>query len=96
MRTVAEELAAYGAGLDDKPRLIALNKIDLADPELVEGFAAELRTAGADRVYPVSGATGEGLDALLDAVIGYLPTVARTESSAATEEDAEAKPWSPV
>ncbi len=35
MRIVEEELAAYGAGLEDKPRLVALNKIDLVDAELV-------------------------------------------------------------
>jgi GTP-binding protein len=28
LEIVEEELEAYGAGLEDKPRLIALNKID--------------------------------------------------------------------
>ncbi len=34
MRIVEEELVAYGEGLEDKPRLVALNKLDLADKEL--------------------------------------------------------------
>ena len=38
MRIVEDELEAYGDGLADKPRLIALNKIDLVDNELVEGL----------------------------------------------------------
>ena len=46
MRIVEGELDAYGAGLDDKPRLVALNKLDLADAELGEGFADELKAAG--------------------------------------------------
>src|SRR3712207_8676458 len=33
-RTVREELEAYGAGLDDKPEVIALNKVDTIDAEL--------------------------------------------------------------
>ena len=61
MRVVEEELAAYGEGLKDKPRLVALNKLDLADDELVEGFAAELQAAGADEVFAVSGASGAGI-----------------------------------
>ncbi|MFX8512289.1 GTPase ObgE, partial [Acinetobacter baumannii] len=69
MAIVEEELAAYGAGLDEKPRLIALNKIDLVDSELVRAFTTELLAAGAERVLPISGATGKGMDALLDAVL---------------------------
>ncbi|MCK9543181.1 MAG: GTPase ObgE [Novosphingobium sp.] len=96
MQVIEEELAAYGAGLDGKPRLIALNKIDLADPELVRGFTAELKAAGAEQVFPISGATGEGLDALLDAVISYLPAATVTERPEGEQEEADAKPWSPI
>ena len=97
MEIVEDELDAYGAGLIDKPRLVALNKIDLVDAELVEAFSAELLEAGADAVFPISGATGAGLDALLDAVISYLPAATMTERPAGEQEDvAEAKPWSPI
>jgi len=80
MRTVEAELEAYGAGLEDKPRIVALNKLDLADAELGEAFADELKAAGADAVYNVSAATGAGVEALLDAVLGYLPEVTNLES----------------
>ena len=97
MQIVESELDAYGDVLAEKPRLIALNKIDLADPELVAGFAAELKAAGAEEVFPVSGATGAGIDALLDAVLAYLP---ERSSSAQPEEpladEAPEKPWSPL
>ena len=42
-RTVRDELEAYGAGLADKPEVVALNKADTIDDELVEALAAELR-----------------------------------------------------
>ncbi|MEZ5734788.1 MAG: GTPase ObgE [Novosphingobium sp.] len=96
MRVVGDELAAYGEGLDQKPRLIALNKVDLADDELAEDFAAELRAAGAERVFPISGATGAGLEALLDAVLEYLPAATTTERPDGEEEEAGDRPWSPI
>ncbi len=96
MEIVEEELGAYGAGLDEKPRLIVLNKIDLVDAELVAAFTAELKAAGAQAVFPISGATGAGLDGLLDAVIAHLPAATVTERPAGQQEDeSEAKPWSP-
>jgi len=96
MRIVEEELAAYGAGLDDKPRLVALNKIDLVDAELVEAFSHELLEAGADEVFPISGATGAGIDDLLDAVIDYLPAATVTERPAGEREEEDETPWSPI
>ena len=96
MHIVEEELEAYGAGLEDKPRLIVLNKIDLADPELVEAFAAELREAGAEKVFAISGATGAGMGALLDAVISYLPAATVTERPEGEREEADERPWSPL
>jgi GTP-binding protein len=97
MRIIEGELEAYGAGLDEKPRLVALNKIDLADAELAAGFAEELKAAGAAEVFPISGATGEGIEKLLDAVLAYLPAATSTETQAAeVEEEDDEEPWSPV
>ncbi|MEZ5742257.1 MAG: GTPase ObgE [Sphingomonadaceae bacterium] len=97
MRIVEDELEAYGAGLTDKPRLVALNKIDLADAELASAFAKELKEAGAEDVFPISGVSGEGVDALLDAVLAYLPAATSTERpSGEIEDELDAKPWSPL
>jgi len=96
MRVVEDELEAYGAGLDDKRRLIALNKIDLVDGELIDAFARELLQAGADEVFPISGATGAGIPALLDAVIDYLPAATVTERPAGEREETDETPWSPI
>lgn len=96
LQVIEDELAAYGQGLDDKPRLIALNKIDTVDAELVKAFTQELRAAGAKKVFPISGATGKGLDALLDAVIDHLPAATVTERPEGEREEADDKPWSPI
>lgn len=98
MRTVEDELARYGAGLSDKPTLVALNKLDLADEELTAGFAQELLDAGADEVFAVSGATGAGIEHLLDRVLGYLPDHTATETNATEVEDEEETggEWSPI
>src|SRR3546814_4098325 len=42
-KIVQAELAAYGAGLEEQPQLLALNKGDLPDPELMEDIDAQLR-----------------------------------------------------
>ncbi|MFN4113841.1 MAG: GTPase ObgE [Sphingomonadaceae bacterium] len=98
MQIVEGELEAYGAGLADKPRLVALNKLDLADRELGDGFTDELLAAGADRVFAISGATGAGIDALLDAVLAYLPDRTATETKGAEREDVpeDGGDWSPI
>jgi GTP-binding protein len=94
MQVIERELEAYGAELEDKPRLIALNKVDLADAELAKGFAEELKAVGADRVFPISGATGAGIDKLLDAVLEFLPE--RAAASAKQDEPDEPGEWSPL
>ena len=97
MHVVERELEAYGEELTGKPRLIALNKIDLADAELAAGFAEELKAAGAERVFPISGATGAGIPALLDAVLEHLPAHTVTENpGTAEQEDEPDGEWSPL
>jgi GTP-binding protein len=98
MRVVEGELEAYGEALEGKPRLVALNKIDLADAELEAGFAEELKAAGAEEVFPISGVTGEGVEVLLDAVLSYLPQRTATEQPRQTADEDDEGPgdWSPI
>ena len=57
---IEDELTRYG-GLDDRPRVVALNKIDVPDArELAELVTPELTARGL-RVFPVSAASHEGL-----------------------------------
>jgi len=66
---IDSELAAYGAGLDERPQIVVLNKIDLVpdpppfsvdDPRIV-------------RVLRVSAATGAGIDELKRALLELVP-----------------------
>jgi GTP-binding protein len=57
---IERELTSYG-GLDDRPRLVALNKIDVPDGrEMADIVRSELEERGL-RVFAVSAASGEGL-----------------------------------
>lgn len=87
-RTVRAELESYGAGLADKTEIIALNKTDLIDAARADTLCAELSEASGAKVLPLSGATGAGLDAVLDAIVGTLGATHRETE----EEDA----WSPL
>ena len=88
-RTIRDELDAYGAGLADKPEVIALNKCDLIGEELAEALATELEAEAGAPVFAVSGATGAGVDAVLDALV---ERIGRTPNQAAGDERA----WSPL
>lgn len=57
-RIVRDELENYGAGLTDKKVIVALNKIDTLDDELVAALSAELEEASGAEVIPLSGAAG--------------------------------------
>ncbi|MBN8829488.1 MAG: GTPase ObgE [Sphingomonadales bacterium] len=93
-RIVQGELEAYGEGLDEKPQILALNKGDLLGDELMKDIAKDLKKAGAGKAYIISGATGDGVGKLLDAIIPLLGEAARQEAEEAGE--AEDKPWSPI
>jgi GTPase len=57
---IENELSRYG-GLEDRPRLVALNKVDVPDGRDIASFVvAELRERGL-QVLEVSAASGEGL-----------------------------------
>ncbi|HKX23272.1 MAG TPA: GTPase ObgE [Rhizorhapis sp.] len=90
---VQDELAAYGAGLDEKPQLLALNKGDLLDQELMDDITAELVEAGAENIHSISGATGAGVAALLDQVIPLLDADKEEEDD---EDQGDRQAWSPL
>jgi GTPase len=69
-RTIDAELAAYGAGLDERPQVVVLNKIDLR-PDATPLFGIEDERIA--RVFRVSAATGAGIDALRLALFDLVP-----------------------
>ena len=66
---IDRELAAYGAGLDRLPQVVVLNKIDL----LREPPAAHVRDPRVLRVFALSCATGEGVEAFRRALFELCP-----------------------
>jgi len=67
-QTIQEELEAYGRGLSDRPQLLALNKLDAADPEWVEMIKAELTQRNDAPLLEISAVTHLGLDTLKQSV----------------------------
>jgi GTPase len=88
-RTVRDELGAYGADLDEKAEVLVLSKADTIDDELADALTGELREASGCAVLTVSGATGDGVERVLDAVIRHLGTIRDAE-------DAPESDWSPL
>ncbi len=83
LQQIETELAAYGAGLNDRPRIVALNKIDVPEArELAELVKADLEARGMD-VYLVSAASHEGLRTLSFAMAEL---VAKARAEAPTPE----------
>ena len=69
-RGINNELALHEAQLEEKPQIVAINKIDMPEvrellPELSASFAAE----GVDEVFAVSAVTGAGVTELMRAAI---------------------------
>jgi GTP-binding protein len=60
-RIICAELTAYGAGLDEKPRIVALSKIDALDADEVKAKLKALTKAGAKHPIALSSASGEGV-----------------------------------
>ena len=74
-RVVIDELQAYGHGLDQRPRLLVLNKRELLDPEQLQQRVQDLEAASGLRVLVISAAMAEGLEALLQGVWNALGIV---------------------
>src|SRR3954463_7414899 len=67
-RTIDSELGAYGAGLDTRPQIVVLNKIDIA-PNPVFPIEDERVIA----VFALSCATGEGLEEFRRRLFALVP-----------------------
>ncbi|MBF0304817.1 MAG: GTPase ObgE [Alphaproteobacteria bacterium] len=77
---VREELRQYGAGLDEKPEIVALNKCDSLTPEMIaEKMAALAEVAGAPPM-PLSGVAGIGLVDVLHALLGHVQAARRRDN----------------
>ena len=73
LATVERELALFAPAFRTRPTIVAGNKIDLPEARTRwPAFKADLEGRGMTAV-PISAATGEGIPALLDAIVELLP-----------------------
>ncbi|TDR88257.1 GTPase ObgE [Enterovirga rhinocerotis] len=90
-RVIREELSAYGAGLDEKPEIVALSKADSLDPDLAKERLAALGKAAGSRPLLLSSASGRGVEDALRLLFAQI-TAARRED---VEEAEPAATWRP-
>ena len=91
-RTVREELAAYGGGLDGKPEVVALSKADAVPEDRIDTLKRALKRAAGTTPLVVSAATGAGVETVLRALSAKIAG-ARTPVDTVPSEPAA--PWRP-
>jgi GTP-binding protein len=91
-RTVRHELEAYGEGLEDKPEILALNKIDALDATTRAEKQAELEAEAGVKVRLVSGAAKIGVTELLREAFAL---VRERKAEAAADTGEAAGGWQP-
>lgn len=67
-RTIVHELEAYSDVLGDKPRILALNKVDAMDPKQISDRKRALEKASGLPVHVLSGVSGRGVQDVLRAI----------------------------
>ena len=71
-QTIQQELSAYGHGLPDRPQILALNKIDAVDSDILELITQEIQELTPVPILYVSAVTRAGLDKLMQKVWSVL------------------------
>lgn len=80
VKKINEELKKYSIKLWDRPQIIAASKADmLYEEESFIKFKEEMNKMGYDKVFKISGATGEGVEALMKEAARILSTIPVTD-----------------
>lgn len=78
-KVIQGELSAYGKGLDHRPQIIGLNKIDSMEKELQQEILQQFQELTDNPIYLISAVTGEGCDRLLQEVWQTLDSMKKEE-----------------
>ncbi|MDI4658375.1 GTPase ObgE [Xanthobacter autotrophicus] len=89
-KTVRAELAAYGNGLDEKPEIVALSKVDALSPELLKQQKERLKRAAKKTPLLLSAQSGQGVQ---EALRLLLSVVEQERGAEKAEEPRDA--WRP-
>ena len=69
---IQQELIAYGHGLPERPQIIAFNKIDAIDDEILELITSELQEVTHTPIYAISAVSHQGLNIILQKIWSIL------------------------
>ena len=86
-RTIVTELEAYSEVLGDKPRILALNKVDAMDAKQISDRKRALEKASGGEVHVISGVSGRGLTDVL--------RIIRADIDKGNVKPVVAVPWQP-
>lgn len=89
-KTVRKELELYGAGLEEKPEIVALSKADALDPDTLKEQVARLKRAAKKTPLVLSAQSGEGVQTALRALASVITHGREEEVEREVHE-----PWRP-
>ncbi len=85
--TINEELKKYSIKLWDRPQIVVANKCDmLYDEQVFEDFKKKVNELGFDKVYKMSAATRENVDAVIKGAARMLQDIPVTDLIISDEE----------
>ena len=84
---INEELKKYSVKLWDRPQIVVANKTDmLYDEDIFEDFKKKVQEMGFDKVFKMSAATNEGVDAVMKEAARMLKEIPVTELEISEDE----------
>jgi GTPase len=94
-RTIRDELAAYGEGLEDKPEIIALNKVDALTADEQKKKLKALAKASGQTPLALSGVSGEGVRAALQQISRMIRAARNEEVDELDDDNLDGGTWAP-
>ena len=92
---VRGEIEAYGAGLEDKPEIVALSKADAVPKDELKKKARALKKAAGSAPLIVSAASGEGVREVLRALVAEVVAIREKGAKKKRGEAGPARGWRP-
>ena len=87
---ICHELQKYDVSLFNKPRWVALNKMDLIPEDDRDAFVTEVTTAlsnglaSTDKIFPISSVSGFGTKSLIDSAMEYMSRIKQEDKTTNT------------
>ena len=84
---ICHELQKYDVSLFNKPRWVALNKMDLIPEDDRDAFVTEVTTAlsnglaSTDKIFPISSVSGLGTKSLIDSAMEYMSRIKQEDKT---------------